>query len=127
MDNDQAITALVALRGAVGAGAWIAPRLSARLFGLDPVGNPQAPYLGRLFGVRDVALAVGLNSSSGAERSQWLRLGLACDLADAVAGLFAGRRGELPPAAAVLVTATALTAAGLGATALKGEQPPPAV
>src|SRR5436190_10285603 len=110
MDSDQAITTLLALRGAVAAGAWLTPRLSARLFGLDPVGNPQVPYLGRLFGARDVALAVGLSSSGGADRSQWLRLGLACDLADAVAGLLAGRRGDLPPVAAVLVTGTALAA-----------------
>jgi hypothetical protein len=127
MANDQAIQTLVGLRGAVGAGAWLAPRLSGRLFGLDPAGNPQAPYLGRLFGVRDVALAVGLSASTGAERAQWLRLGIACDLADAVAGLLAGRRGELPKPATVLVTATALSAAALGAAALRDEQAPPAV
>jgi hypothetical protein len=127
MANDQAIQTLVGLRGAVGAGAWLAPRLSGRLFGLDPAGNPQAPYLGRLFGVRDVALAVGLSASNGPERAQWLRLGIACDLADAVAGLLAGRRGELPKPATVLVTATALSAAALGAAALRDEQAPPAV
>src|SRR5438128_1588905 len=77
--NEQIINGLVGLRAAVGAGAWIAPRLSGRLFGLDVAANPQAPYLGRLFGVRDVALAVGTSSSSGSERAQWLRLGVACD------------------------------------------------
>jgi hypothetical protein len=127
MANDQAIQTLVGLRGAVGAGAWLAPRLSGRAFGLDPAANPQAPYLGRLFGVRDVALAVGLSSSSGSERAQWLRLGMACDLADAVAGLLAGRRGELPKLATVLVTATALSAAALGAAALQDQQASPAV
>jgi hypothetical protein len=110
------------MRGAVGAGAWLAPRLSGRLFGLDPQGNPQAPYLGRLFGARDVALAVGLSASSGAERAQWLRIGIACDLADAVAGLLAGRRGELPKMATLLVTATAVGAAAMGAAALQAEQ-----
>lgn len=127
MANDQAIRALVGLRGAVGASVWLAPRLSARVFGLDPGGNPQAPYLGRLFGARDVALAVGLSSSSGSERAQWLRLGIGCDLADAVAGLLAGRRGELPKLATLLVTATALSGAALGAAALQDEQSPPAV
>jgi hypothetical protein len=127
MANDQAVQMLVGLRGAVGAGAWLAPRLSGRAFGLDPVSNPQAPYLGRLFGVRDVALAVGLSNSSGSERAQWLRLGIACDLADAVAGLLAGRRGELPKLATVLVTATALSAAALGAAALQDQQASPAV
>jgi hypothetical protein len=112
----------VALRGAVGAGAWLAPRSSGRLFGLDPDANPQASYLGRLFGARDAALAFGLSGSSGPQRSQWLRIGIACDLADAAAGLLAGRRGELPKVATVLVTATALAAAGLGVAALQGER-----
>ena len=39
---------------AIGTGSWVAPRLSGRLFGLDAVANPQLPYIGRLFGVRDV-------------------------------------------------------------------------
>jgi hypothetical protein len=121
--NEQIVNGLIGLRTAVGAGAWLAPRLSARLFGLDPAANPQAPYLGRLFGVRDVALALGTSSSSGSDRAQWLRLGVACDLADAVAGLLAGRRGELPKHATVLVTTTALVAAGLGIAALQDETP----
>jgi hypothetical protein len=40
-----------------------------------------------------------------------------------VAGVLAGRRGELPKRAAVMVTATALAAAALGVAALQGEQP----
>ena len=121
MANNQTIQGLIGLRGAVGAGAWLAPRMSGRMFGLDPDGNPQASYLGRLFGARDVALAFGLGSSSGPQRSQWLRIGVACDLADAAAGVIAGRRGDLPKFATVLVTATALAAAALGVAALQGE------
>jgi hypothetical protein len=91
------------------------------MFGLDPANNPQAAYVGRLFGARDVALAFGLGASSGAQRALWLRVGLACDLADAAAGVLAGRRGELPLSAAVLVTATAIGAAVAGVVALQGE------
>jgi hypothetical protein len=126
MANEQAVQRLVGLRLAIGTGAWLAPRFSGRLFGLDPDSNPQAPYLGRLFGVRDAALAVGAWRSRGSERVQWLRIGIACDLADAAAGVLAGRRGELSNRAAVLVTATAFGAAALGVTALQGETPPPA-
>jgi len=122
MANDQIVQGLIGVRGLIGVGAWLTPRLSGRLFGLDPDGNPQAPYLARLFGARDVALAVGLNSSSGSQRSQWLRIGIACDLADAAAGVLAGRRGELPTLPTVLVTATALGAAALGMAALQNEQ-----
>jgi hypothetical protein len=122
--NERMVQQLVATRTAIGVGAWVAPRLSGRLFGLDPDGNPQAPYLGRLFGARDVALAFGMNASRGAERQQWLRIGLACDLADAVAGILAGRAGQLPKRAAVLVTAAALMAAAMGVAALQGEEAP---
>ena len=122
VNNETIVQGLVRLRAAVGAGAWLAPRFSGRLFGLDPAANPQAPYLGRLFGARDVALAVGLSTSTGAERAQWLRLGVACDLADAAAGVLAGRRGELPKRATVLVTATALTVAALGIAGLQDQQ-----
>jgi hypothetical protein len=123
--NEQIIQGLVGLRGAIGVGAWVAPSFSGRLFGLDPDANPQSPYLGRLFGARDAALAFGLSTSSGNQRLQWLRIGIACDLADAGAGVLAGRRGELPARAAVLVTATALVAAALGIAASQGEQPAP--
>jgi hypothetical protein len=123
MANEQIVQGLIGVRTAIGAGAWLAPRLSGRLFGLDPSANPQAPYLGRLFGVRDVALAAGLTGSHE-QRARWLRIGIACDLADTVAGLLAGRRGELPKRATVLVTATALGAAAMGIAALQGQQPP---
>ena len=114
MANDHIIRGLIGVRGAIGVGAWAAPNFSGKLFGLDPAGNPQASYLGRLFGARDVALAAGTASTSGAARQLWLRLGLACDLADAAAGVLAARSGVLPTPAAVLVTGTALVAAGLG-------------
>jgi len=120
--NEQAISSLVGVRSAIGVGAWVAPRISGRLFGLDIPGNPQAPYLARLFGVRDAALAYGLQSTRGPARAQWLKIGIACDVADALAGVFAGRRGELPAFATVLVTGTALGAAALGVAALQGEQ-----
>lgn len=113
---------LVGLRVAIGAGTWAAPRLSGRLFGLDAVANPQLPYVGRLFGVRDVALGAGLSLSSGESRKLWLQLGLVCDAADAVAGLLAGRRGELPKVSTVLVTAPALLGIGLGIAGLQAAQ-----
>ena len=120
--NNGAVKSLMRIRAAIGAGAWLAPRFSGRLFGLDPVANPQLPYLGRLFGVRDAALAVGLGASRGPQRVQWIQIGMACDVADALAGVLAARRGQLPPRSGILVTGTALFAAALGMAALKDEQ-----
>jgi hypothetical protein len=113
------VSALIGLRSSVGAGAWIAPRLAGRLFGLDAVANPQLPYVARLFGVRDVALAAGLGLSSGESRRLWLRLGIVCDAADAVAGILAGRGGQISKLSTVLVTAPALLGIGLGIAGLQ--------
>jgi hypothetical protein len=116
MANDSL---LIGLRTAIGAGSWVAPGFAGRLFGLDAVANPQLPYLGRLFGVRDVALGAGLRFSSGQSRRLWLQLGIACDAADAVAGLIAGRNGQLSKVSTVLVTAPALLGIALGVAGLQ--------
>ena len=117
--SQQAVKVIIGVRSAIGVGAWVAPGLAGQLFGLDMDANPQAAYLGRLFGVRDAVLAVGLATNTGRQRAQWLQLGLVCDLADAAAGVLAGRRGQLPPKATALVTATAVFAVGLGVVALQ--------
>jgi hypothetical protein len=106
-DKEKAASAIAAARVAVGAGAYLAPNLSGRLFGLDPDGNPQASYLGRLFGARDVALGAGVLRSPRKQKDAWVAAGMACDVADVGAGALAGIRGTLPPAAAAMVTGTA--------------------
>jgi hypothetical protein len=123
MSTEQSIRNLSAIRLAVGLISWLAPNLGGRLFGLDPAGNPQAPYLARLFGIRDVALAVGTTQSTGEAQKQWLQLGVACDVADAAAAGIGRRSGYLSPAATILVGGTAVAAALLGAQALQGEKP----
>jgi hypothetical protein len=106
-DKEKAVNAIAAGRVGIGAAAWLAPNLSGRLFGLDPEGNPQASYLGRLFGARDVALGAGALRSPRKQKDAWVAAGMACDVADVAAGALAGVRGTLPPASAAMVTATA--------------------
>jgi hypothetical protein len=118
VDQKNAVSMLAGLRLAIGVASWTTPRLAGRLFGLDAQANPQSPYLARLFGVRDIALAWGALGSEGDARRQWLTAGLACDVADAVAGLAGGRAGYLPKLTSALVTGTAVSAAVLGAAAL---------
>lgn len=112
----------MALRAGVGVASWLTPRLAGKLFGLDLGGNPQAPYLARLFGVRDLALAAGTLNSEGDAQRTWLVAGLACDVADALAGVAGGRAGYLPAASTVLLTGTALSAVAMGVVALNGDQ-----
>jgi hypothetical protein len=126
VDRDSAIKNVSAVRAVVGAVAWIAPRPSARLFGLDAAANPQAPYIGRLFGARDVALACGTLTTEGEAQDRWVTAGLACDVADAAAGIAAWRGGYLSPFSSALVTAAALNGVALGLTALRGGGSPAA-
>lgn len=115
----SSLQALVGIRAVIGALTWLAPRLAARLFGIDAEANPQLPYVARLFAIRDLALAVGLQSSSGEARRVWVRIGMACDAADAAAGLLAGRQGELSRISTALVTAPALAGLPLGSAVLR--------
>jgi hypothetical protein len=119
VSESSTLKALAGTRMAIGAGAWATPRLAGRLFGLDAAGNPQSPYLARLFGARDFALAWGVLGAEGNARRQWLLAGLACDVADAAAGIAGGRAGYLPRVTSVLVTATAVSAAVMGIAALR--------
>lgn len=124
MERQKIVNNLAGLRLVVGVASWAMPRVSGKLFGLDASANPQAPYLGRLFGARDVALAWGALNTKGDAQRQWLLAGLACDAADAVAGIAGGRGGYLRPATSVLVSGTAVSAALLGAAALGAQTPP---
>jgi hypothetical protein len=119
MSRSGALNTLVGMRMVIGASAWAAPRLTGKLFGLDAEANPQAPYLARLFGARDLALAWGALGAEGRARRQWLVAGLACDAADAIAGVAGGREGYLPKLTSVLVSATAVAAAATGAVVLR--------
>jgi hypothetical protein len=120
MDSSAAIRALAGLRLVVGAGAWLAPRATGKAFLLAPDDNPQSPYLARLFGARDAALAYGTLDSSGDAQRRWLVAGLACDVADALAAIAGGRRGYLSPVQTVLLTVPALSAVAMGVIALQG-------
>ena len=113
-EREKAINAVAISRIVVGASTWLAPNLSGRLFGLDPERNPQASYVGRLFGARDVVLGAGALRAQRKQKEMWLKAGLACDVADTAAGMMAGARGTLPAPAATLVTLTAAAFATVG-------------
>jgi hypothetical protein len=120
VDRESAIKQLGIVRAAVGVASWVAPRLSGKPFGLDASGNPQSPYVARLFGARDAALAYGTLTTSGEEQDRWLMAALACDAADAAAGIAAWRGGYLSPFSSFLVTAAAVNGVVLGTIALRG-------
>ena len=119
MNAEQSVRNLAMLRLMVGVVSYLAPNLGGKLFGLDTRGNPQAPYLARLFGIRDIALAIGALQSAGESRRQWLQLGVLCDAADVGAAALGKRGGYLPAPTAIVVGGVAAAATALGATALQ--------
>jgi hypothetical protein len=119
MSAPSQVTTLAVIRLAVGGGSWLAPKVAGGAFGLDAEANPQSPYLARLFGVRDAALGVGLLTTTGEARKQWLKIGIACDAADLVAGVAGGRAGYLSKTATALVSVAALTAIATGSLGLR--------
>ncbi len=123
MSPDQSVRNLAILRLAVGIGAWVFPNLAGKLFGLKPERNPQAAYLSRLFGVRDVALAIGTSQATGEAQRAWLRLGVLCDAADTAAAALGQRGGYLSTPTALMVGAPAVAATALGASALQAPSP----
>ena len=111
--------ALLAVRLVFGA-AWLMPVTALRVLGMNPDQNREAAYVGRLFAARDAALGIGLMASSGASRKLWWRIGIGCDIADAMAGLVSARRGELPNNRRLRISlfVAGIVGAALGASAL---------
>jgi hypothetical protein len=52
--------ALLGARTMLGASTLLAPRLAGKAFLLDPDENPQLPVIGRMWGIRNLALAGGM-------------------------------------------------------------------
>jgi hypothetical protein len=115
-------TALSIGRVALGAAAWAAPGPGLRAAMLDR--TPQAPFLVRLFGVRDVALGAATLLAGPETRPALIAAGLVVDGADAVASVLAVREGAVRPLPGALFAATAGVAVVTGALALRGTRPP---
>ena len=110
----QAKVTLMSIRSLIGVLGWLFPNLSGRLFGIDPAQNPAAPYLGRLFAARELALVAPLLVEDEDVQRRTLQVGMAVDAADAAASVAAGVSGALPKRAALMTGVTALAALLLG-------------
>jgi hypothetical protein len=53
---------LLGARTALGISTLLAPRLAGKAFFLDRDANPQLPVVGRMWGIRNLSLAVGIPS-----------------------------------------------------------------
>ena len=122
MDAITARRTLAQLRLAVGISALVAPRLSARVMGID-LADRSTPYLLRLFGAREVYMASPfLMPAPGLDEAELASRAVPVDAADAVAALAAGVRGHLPWRAALPGALAAVTGAWLGSVAAKDDR-----
>ncbi len=106
--------ALGATRAAVGLGSWLVPDSTARLFGIDPVTANR--FLTRLFGARELALAVALLAAPPGAVRAVAAAGAVIDTVDVIAGLDEARRGNLSTQAILLGAGGALVFAALGSS-----------
>lgn len=105
-------TFLGVTRAAVGLGAWLAPDLTVKVFGMDPDHSDR--FVGRLFGAREMALAGALLAAPPSLLAPVAAVGAAVDTIDAVAGFDEARRGNLSTQAVILGPCGAVLFATLG-------------
>lgn len=116
------VTGLALGRVAIGLTALASPSMAAKLFRLDAAGNPQLPYMSRMFGSREVALGAITLMAKGKARRKLVALGIAVDGADAFAGIDAMRSGSVSQSVGVGLTVPAIGAVLAGAVGLVTER-----
>lgn len=97
-------------RCTVGALATLRAVDTVRIAGIDRVTAEKTAWLARLAGLRDLALGAGLLHAlaTGRDTDGWLWAGMIADAGDVAVFGAATRRGHLPPAVGLAMTATAL-------------------
>jgi hypothetical protein len=113
------ITGLAYGRITIGTISLLSPKLAARLFLLDPKTNPQLPYLGRLFGSREIALGVITLAAPDDVRRRLIQVGVAVDAADALTGIASVVSGSVPKKTALLLTVAGVASTTTGVLALQ--------
>lgn len=121
------VTGLSLGRIAIGAAALARPDLVARTLGLDPVGQPQAAYMARMFGSREIALGALTLVSRGRGRAGVVLLGVGVDAADAATGYLGPREAQVTQKAGAMLTGPAVVAMVVGLLGLRTRSSAPAV
>jgi hypothetical protein len=117
--EERSLLAIGAFRAFGGTAYWVVPGLTARAYRSDA--GPDR-LSARLAGARESALAIGPLLSEGRDRRRWLQLGLACDLADALATAIGRRRREISASTAAMCFLTYAVSALLTTAALRAEK-----
>jgi hypothetical protein len=112
------INGLSVARIAIGTGMLLAPEPSLKLGLLDSTAA-QAPYLARMFGSREIAIGALTLLAAPEHRATLIKVGIAIDVADAVAGVLGIRSKALSTPTGALVTGAAAGAVVSGIAGLR--------
>lgn len=112
------VTGLSLGRIVIGICAYVAPELTAKIFGLSAADNPHLPYMSRLFGARELAVGGLTLAARGTTRRNLTVIGMAIDAADATTGALELRARRVPVTAGAMLLAVAGGAVVSGGLAL---------
>ena len=101
-------------RIAVGVAAVANPHLAAKSLHLDPVGNPQVPYVTRLFGIREIAIGLLTLTARGTAQRGVIGVGVLVDAGDAATAYLAMQDGTVSRKTALTLLGPAVGAAASG-------------
>lgn len=112
MTSDQARTVLLGINLAIGAAFLLFPKLSMRLYGLDPEADRAAAYPVRYVGARSLVFAAMLADDDGSAALMKQLPTVAA--VDAVANVCAGITGEVPRRVSIMGALTSAAAVAVG-------------
>ena len=101
--RDYARILLALIRLFNGLAALLVPGVLARQVGIDPVANPGAVYVFRMFGIRTVLLGAELLMQTGDRRTEALRRAVLIHASDTLAAFLASISGKIPKGGKVIV------------------------
>jgi len=122
MTRDRARKTLAVIRLVNGVAALFAPRLVARILGIDPDKNPAVLYLLRMFGVRTAIIGAELFVAEGEQLEKAVRTGIVIHASDTAAAMIAGFRHQLSPRHAATTTLISSINTGLAIVAATSEK-----
>jgi hypothetical protein len=103
-----------------GLAALFVPAVLARQVGIDPVANPGALYVFRMFGIRTVIIGAEVLLETGERRRDALRQAIVIHASDTLAAFMASRSEQFPRHGRVIVAISALNTV-LAIVAYRGE------
>ena len=118
--EDQARRFVGITRLMIGLGAWLAPAVTVRFFGMDPERSDR--FITRLFGAREVTMAAAMLAAPAAALPTVAVVEAAIDAADVVGGLDEARRGNLGTRGTLLGPVGAILFVGINLFIAKSAQ-----